>query len=47
MGLGKGCSLLAGFVMSEQVKALDFRSRHNKGIESAPTELLDDVLSHH
>jgi mRNA-degrading endonuclease toxin of MazEF toxin-antitoxin module len=31
--------------MCEQVKSLDFRSRHMKRIESAPKELLDDVLA--
>ena len=40
-----GRSSLTGFVMSEQVKSLDFRSRHIKRIESAPSELLDDVLA--
>lgn len=38
-------SSLTGFVMCEQVKSLDFRSRHMKRIESAPKELLDDVLA--
>ena len=36
---------LTGFVMCEQVKSLDFRSRHMKRIESAPKELLDDALA--
>lgn len=40
-----GRSSLTGFVMCEQVKSLDFRSRHMKRIESAPPELLDDVLA--
>ena len=40
-----GRSSLTGFVMCEQVKSLDFRSRHMKRIESAPKELLDDVLA--
>lgn len=38
-------SSLTGFVMCEQVKSLDFHSRHMKRIESAPKELLDDVLA--
>jgi mRNA interferase MazF len=40
-----GRSSLTGFVMCEQVKSLDFRSRHMKRIESAPKELLDDALA--
>ena len=31
--------------MSKEVKALDFRSGHMKRMESAPPELLDDVLA--
>lgn len=35
-----GCPpALTGFVMSEQLKSLDFRARHMKQIESAPTKL--------
>jgi mRNA interferase MazF len=40
-----GRSSLNGFVMCERVKSLDFRSRHTVRIESAPTELLNDVLA--
>jgi mRNA interferase MazF len=36
---------LTGFVMCDQVKSLDFRSRGMKLIEQAPQEVLDDVLS--
>lgn len=36
---------LSGFVMSEQVKSLDFRSRGMKLIERAPQEVLEDVLA--
>jgi hypothetical protein len=38
-----GSSSLTDFVMSKEVKALDFRSGHMKRMESAPPELLDDV----
>lgn len=41
----EGRSSLTGFVMCEQVKSLDFRSRQIKRIESAPADLLDDVLA--
>lgn len=41
----EGRSSLTGFVMCEQVKSLDFRSRQIKHIESAPADLLDDVLA--
>jgi len=40
-----GRTSLTGFVMCEQVKSLDFRSRGMKLIERAPQDLLDDVLS--
>ena len=36
---------LTGFVMCEQVKSLDFRSRQMKLIERAPAALLEDVLA--
>ena len=38
-------SNLTGFVMVEQVKSVDFRTRRAKRIEGAPVELLSDVLS--
>jgi mRNA interferase MazF len=40
-----GRTSLTGFVMSEQVKSLDFRSRGLKLIEAAPQEVLEDVLA--
>ena len=40
-----GRTSLTGFVMCEQVKSLDFRSRGMKLIERAPQEVLEDVLS--
>jgi mRNA interferase MazF len=40
-----GRTSLTGFVMCEQVKSLDFRSRGMKLIERAPQGLLEDVLS--
>jgi mRNA interferase MazF len=38
-------SKLAGFIMVEQVKSVDFRSRRAKRIEKGDSELLADVLS--
>ena len=38
-------SKLTGFVMVEQVKSVDFRSRSAKRIEQASDELLTEVLS--
>ncbi len=40
-----GRTSLAGFVMCEQVKSLDYRSRGMRLIESAPQDLLEDVLA--
>ena len=40
-----GRTSLTGFVMCEQVKSLDFRSRRMKLIERAPQDLLEDVLA--
>ena len=40
-----GRTSLSGFVMCEQVKSLDFRSRSLKLIERAPQEVLEDVLA--
>jgi mRNA interferase MazF len=36
---------LTGFIMVEQVKSVDFRTRQAKYIERASDELLADVLS--
>ncbi|MGI8668517.1 MAG: type II toxin-antitoxin system PemK/MazF family toxin [Aridibacter sp.] len=36
---------LTGFVMVEQVKSIDFKSRRAKFVEKAPQELIDDVLA--
>ena len=36
---------LTGFIMVEQVKSIDFRSRRAKRIEHAKDELLSEVLS--
>ena len=38
-------SKLKGFIMVEQVKSVDFRSRRAKRIEHGTDELLSDVLS--
>ena len=40
-----GRTSLTGFVMCEQMKSLDFRSRGMKLIEQAPRDVLEDVLS--
>jgi len=40
-----GRTSLTGFVMCEQVKSLDYRSRKMKLIERAPRDLLADVLA--
>jgi len=40
-----GRTSLTGFVMCEQVKSLDFRSRGMKLIERAPQDLIEDVLA--
>lgn len=40
--LGQG---VHGFVMVEQVKSVDFRSRRATRIRTAPQEILDEVLS--
>ena len=40
-----GRTSLTGFVMCEQVKSLDYRSRKMKLVERAPQDLLDDVLA--
>lgn len=40
-----GRTPLTGFVMCEQVKSLDFRSRRMKLIAHAPLEVLEDVLA--
>ena len=36
---------LTGFVMCEQLKSLDFKSRRIKLIERAPADLLEDVMA--
>lgn len=36
---------VGGFVMVEQVKSVDFRSRGARRIRTAPQEILDEVLS--
>ena len=40
-----GRTSLTGFVMCEQVKSLDYRSRKMKLIERAPRDLLEDALA--
>ena len=37
-------SSLAGFVMAEQIKSIDYAARKAKFIESAPNQLVQDVL---
>ncbi|MEX2325404.1 MAG: type II toxin-antitoxin system PemK/MazF family toxin, partial [Gemmatimonadaceae bacterium] len=36
---------VTGFIMVEQVKSIDFRSRKAKRVGEAPAEILDEVLS--
>lgn len=36
---------VTGFVMVEQVKSIDFRSRKAKRVGEAPAEILEEVLS--
>jgi mRNA interferase MazF len=36
-------SNLTGFVMIEQIKSVDFKSRNVKFIEKAPDDLLNDI----
>ncbi len=36
--------LLTGYIMVEQVKSIDFKSRNIKLIEKAPRSIMDDVL---
>lgn len=38
-------SRITGFVMVEQAKSIDFRSRHTSRIEDAPDSTIDHVLS--
>ncbi len=38
-------SSLTGFVMCEQVKSIDYRSRKVRFVEKSPTELLNEVLA--
>lgn len=40
-----GRTSLTGFVMCEQMKSLDFKSRRMKRIEPAPTDVLEDILA--
>ena len=40
-----GRTSLTGFMMCEQVKSLDFRSRGMKLIEQVPRDVLEDLLS--
>ena len=37
-------SSLTGFVMTEQIKSIDYAARRAKFIESAPNQLVQDVL---
>ena len=36
---------LTGFVMVEQVKSIDFKTRNAKFVEKAPNQLVEDVLA--
>jgi len=41
----RGPSKVSGFVMVEQVKSIDFRSREAKRIGQAPKDVLEEVLA--
>ena len=45
VGISQQTPSLTGFVMTEQVKSLDFRARKARRIGKAPQDLLDEVLS--
>ena len=38
-------ALVAGLIMVEQVKSVDYRSRKARRIDTAPPQLLDEVLA--
>ncbi|MDI6451362.1 type II toxin-antitoxin system PemK/MazF family toxin [Anaerobaca lacustris] len=39
------CGKVTGFVMTEQIKSIDFRARSARRIAKAPAAILDEVLS--
>lgn len=41
----EGCKAIAGFIMVEQVKSVDFLSRNAEFIEKAPNEIINEVKS--
>jgi mRNA interferase MazF len=41
----EGCMAIAGFIMVEQVKSVDFLSRNAEFIEKASNEILNEVKS--
>ena len=40
-----GCAKISGFIMVEQVKSIDYKSRSVKFIEKASVKILNEVLS--
>lgn len=38
-------SSLTGFVMVEQVKSVDFKSRQTNFVEESPQDLIDDIIA--
>lgn len=42
----KGCKKVAGFVMLEQIKSVDYSSRHAKCADRVSGEYLNDILEH-
>lgn len=40
-----GCAKVTGFVMTEQIKSIDFRARRVRRIAKAPPAVLEEVLS--
>lgn len=43
----EGCKKISGYIMVEQVKAVDYTSRKARFIEKAPAEVLAEVLARH
>lgn len=43
--LVRGAATLTGYIMVEQLKSQDFAARSVKFIESAPKEIVDEVLA--
>ena len=40
----EGCSKTAGFVLCNQIRALDLNARHARYVETAPLEIVEKVI---